>query len=590
LTDRFSKLLFPFLLLLVASVYLYTASSRAILDDGDALYSTVARQMVQTGDWITPYANGVRFLDKPPVMYWLMALAIKVLGMNEFAVRLPSALAVLGTGSLLFFLGRKTCGPSAGFIAGLAVAFCVGTFLFTRMVFPDILFIFFLTLSLTAFLWWYSSDDNSAFPAMAFYAGLAGAVLTKGLIGLFFPLAIVCSFLIWEKRWKCLSQFHLLKGLSLFLILTFPWFVLVARRNPGFLWYFFVNEHWLRFLGRRQPVDYESISLGVFWALTLLWLFPWSAFFPALGTLLRAKELRPGVFRAAVRFSFVWAAVVMVFFSISSRIEHYALPAFPPLALLTGLALSPENPLDPTDEGRRRRWVARGFSFLGFLGGVVGLVILAAGLVCLGGRFEGFKLQDFAEGHLRAYRYYFAPLFDMPAHILGRLQAPLLGTSLTLAVGLPAAHWIDRRRKRMYSVLVLAVTMMIFCVLAFRSLGFCEEILSSRQFGERLNALSRTGDRVIVVGDFETANSLNFYCDIPLEIYMGTAAVLDWGLRYPDAPRRILSEDDFASRWASQRRIFVLMPDSRLEILRLEHACVVLKSAGRSLLCNQPAE
>lgn len=584
----FGKLSLPVLLLLVSSVYLYAATSRAILDDGDALYATVAQQMVQKGDWVTPYANGVRFLDKPPMMYWLMALACEALGINEFAARLPSALAVLGIGSLLYYLGRKTSGPRSGFIAGLAVTFCAGTFLFTRMVFPDILFVLFLTLSLAAFLEWYSKEGNPVLPAMLFYAALAGAVLTKGLIGIFFPVAIILSFMAWRKDSRRLRQFHLLKGMFFFLALALPWHVLAARRNPGFLWYFFVNEHFLRFLGRRQPVDYESISLPVFWGLMLLWLFPWSAFFPALRSLLQTMVHRPGPVRAAVQISFVWAAVVLVFFSISSRIEHYALPAFPPLALLIGMALAPENRLDLAADSGRQRWVARGFSFLGILGGVIGLLLLTAALIWWGGRFNLFRLQDFAAGHLRAYRYYFAPLFDMPAHILARLQTPLAGTGLALSIGLPGACWINRRGGRMCAVLVLAVTMMIFCVLAFQSLGFCEEILSSRQFGQRLNTLSRTGDTVIAVGDFETANSLNFYCDVPLEVYMGTAAVLEWGLRYPDAPARILSGTDFAARWEGLNRTFVLVPDSQIGSLQLKKACVVLKSAGRSLICNQP--
>ncbi|PYV14108.1 MAG: glycosyl transferase, partial [Acidobacteria bacterium] len=146
----------PVLLLLISSVYLYTASRGAMLDDGDALYACVAQQMLERNDWVTPYANGVRFLDKPPLMYWLMALSYAVLGTNEFAARLPSVLAVLGTGCLLYFVGRKAGGHASGFIAGVAIAFCVGTFLFTRMVFPDILFVFFLTLALWAFLEWHS--------------------------------------------------------------------------------------------------------------------------------------------------------------------------------------------------------------------------------------------------------------------------------------------------------------------------------------------------------------------------------------------------------------------------------------------------
>jgi 4-amino-4-deoxy-L-arabinose transferase-like glycosyltransferase len=145
----FQRFALSFLLLIISSVYLYTATSRAILDDGDALYATVARQMLERGDWVTPYADGIRFLDKPPMMYWLMAAGFRVFGISEFGARLPSALAMLGIGLLLFRVREKTFGSATGFAAGLAVSLCVGTFLFTRMVFPDVIFVF-----LDTDAWW----------------------------------------------------------------------------------------------------------------------------------------------------------------------------------------------------------------------------------------------------------------------------------------------------------------------------------------------------------------------------------------------------------------------------------------------------
>src|SRR5213596_2871484 len=131
------RLYLPLLLVLVSGTYLYTATERAVLDDGDALYAHVAQQMVARGDWVTPHANGVRFLDKPPMMYWLMALSYELLGVTEFAARLPSVLALIGTVCLLYFMGQSG-EPSAGLAAGLAAAFCVGSFLFTRMVLLEV--------------------------------------------------------------------------------------------------------------------------------------------------------------------------------------------------------------------------------------------------------------------------------------------------------------------------------------------------------------------------------------------------------------------------------------------------------------------
>ena len=140
----------------------------------------------------------------------------------------------------------------------------------------------------------------------------------------------------------------------------------------------------------------------------------------------------------------------------------------------------------------------------------------------------------------------------------------------------------------MRAIMALSVTMMAFSLFAFQSLGICEEFLSSRQFGKALNRIYRSGDEAIVVGDYETANSLNFYSPVKLHVYGGTAAVLEWGLRYPDAQVQILSRAGLESRWNSARRAFLLCADDEVPGLPLDKAYVVLESSGRTLFCNQP--
>jgi 4-amino-4-deoxy-L-arabinose transferase-like glycosyltransferase len=586
MSKRISLLL---LILLISSLYLYTAAGRAILDDGDALYAHIAQQMAKSDEWVTPYANGVRFLDKPPMMYWLMGLSYRVFGFNEFAASLPSALAVLGTALLLFLLGQRAGGHSAGLIAGLAFALSAGTFLFTRMVFPDALFVFLLTLAIFAFLRWYSEERSPLIPALLFYASLAGAVLSKGLIGLLFPLLIIALFLIWARDLRSLIRFHFWKGWILFIALALPWHWLAARRNPGFLWYYFVNEHLLRFLGKRQPVDYASISLPVFWGLVLLWLFPWSAFFPALRHLAGKFDWRQAKARPAVWISASWILVMLVFFSVSSRIEHYSMPIFPPLALLVGLALAPEALPGLTADTRRQNSIGRSFGFLAALGAILTVPVIIL-IAWTSGWFSGVLMRHSAEAHLHAYKFYFAPLFNMPEDVLKRLLVPACGTCLVLAGGLLCAWWMNRRGRRMSAVVMLSSMMVAFCLFAFQSLAICEGMISCRQFGQKLNQLYRPGDRAIIFGDFETANSLNFYSPMKLEVYEGTAALLQWGLRYPDAPACILSPEMFQKRWSAPQRRFLLAPDDRLESLKLDHAFVLMHFGGRTLLCNQKPE
>jgi 4-amino-4-deoxy-L-arabinose transferase-like glycosyltransferase len=580
---------FPLLLVLVSFIYFFTARDIAILDDGDALYAHAAGQMLQRGDWVTPYPDGVRFLDKPPMMYWSMVVAYKIFGQNEFAARFPSALAVLGISILIFLMGKKAGGESTGFIAGIAAPFCLGTFLFTRMVFPDILFVFFLTLALFCFLIWYSGEENPLLPALLFYAALAAAVLTKSMIGLVFPCAIIFLFLLWSGKINRLRHFHIPAGIAIFLGLAAPWHIMAARANPGFLWYFFINEQALRFVGRRQPADYESIPLLIFWTLIIVWLFPWSAFLPAIKPVIQRQGYDAGS-RSIVRLSVVWAAVILIFFSVSSRIEHYSLPLLPPLALLTGIAISPLKIGDSLQEQKRQRWVSRGFLWLGIIGIVLGVALIAAGIAWILGFLKTGSNGSINLTHLRAYKYYFAPLFDFPPHLLNQLKMPLLQTLAALALGLTAAWQLNRRGRRIGAVLAVSGAMMIFFFSAFQSLGVCQEILSSRQFGRKLLEVYKPDDCAVTVGDFETANSINFYAPTPLYVYDGSAALLQWGLGYPDAPDRVLTREKLDALWNGARRAFILMPEDRLAGMRLSHYTIVMRSAGRALICNKSVE
>jgi hypothetical protein len=515
-------------------------------------------------------------------LFWVTASSYHLFGYNEFAARFPAALAVVGIGVILFFLAQKAGGSSAGFIAGTASALCIGTFLFTRQVFPDIFFVFFLTLSISAFLRWYQDRRNPVFPALVFYAAIACAVLTKGLMGVAFPVAIIVLFLLWSRDLRRLWSFHIGKGTLLFVILAFPWHILAALRNPGFLWYYFVNEQFLRFIGKRQPFDYESISLPIFWGLVLVWLFPWSSFLPAMRHVWRESHQEKSDARYVIRICSCWALVILVFFSVSSRIEHYSMPIFPPLAVLIGIALSPESPWASIS----RRSIARGFAFLGILGSLVALVFVA-GSLWMGVWSSGRTLSEAATARLHAYKYYFAPLFEMPPEVLNQLKTPLAGTCIVFAFGFVAAWWLNRRGRRLAAVMALNLVMAGFCFFAFQSIGICGDILSSRQFGRKLNQVYRPGDAAVVLGDFETANSVNFYCPMILHVYKGSASLLQWGMRYPNAPKIMLSNSMFEEKWKGSGRIFLLSPEDQITALGLQSPHMILRSGGRVLLCNQ---
>jgi len=207
--------------------------------------------------------------------------------------------------------------------------------------------------------------------------------------------------------------------------------------------------------------------------------------------------------------------------------------------------------------------------------------------VWLGGWFSSQSLSHTAAVRLHAYQYYFAPLFDLPPDVIVALKSPFLRACATLAAGLLGAWWLDRRNLRMRAVIALNLTMALFCIFAFRSLAICEGVLSSRQFGQRLNQLYHPGDSAVVLGDYETANSINFYAPLTLYVHGGTAALLQWGMRYPDAPRLILPRAALDEKWHGTQRTFLLGPEDKVNALGLQPAYPVMRSAGRILLCNQ---
>jgi 4-amino-4-deoxy-L-arabinose transferase-like glycosyltransferase len=282
------------LLIFVASLF-----SPPVLDDADGTHANAARQMALSGDWVTLRVNNVRYLEKAPLPYWIDAVSFRLLGFNALATHLPQALAVL----LLMLLGyrwaREVFGDRAALYTGLGVLTSAGVFLFTRVFIPDVLLSLLLAAALYCFLQTIEPSKDAGAPFMArshrdmsgiypyaMWTALALAVLTKGLVALVFLPGTVILYLALTgeaRNWRQLKPFT---GALLFLAIAAPWHILSGLRNTGgmnghgFFWFYFINEHVLRFLGRRIPRDYNKLPGYLYWSLHLVWLFPWSLFLP----------------------------------------------------------------------------------------------------------------------------------------------------------------------------------------------------------------------------------------------------------------------------------------------------------------------
>ena len=377
--------------LAVHFVALFTPS---LLDDADATHANAAQHMAVSGNWVTLYVNGIRYLEKPPLPYWLAAIDYHIFGYNVFATHLPMSLAVLACAILAWVWSRRAYGDRAAFYAALAILTSIGVFLWTRFFIPESLLTFFLALALYAFLT--GLEDRKLARFYLAYAALAIAVLAKGLIAPVFFVAAIVPYLVITGEWRRWRQMHLFTGFMLFLAIAAPWHILAALRNPdhgnpignvptpghvhGFFYFYFINEHFLRFLGKRYPHDYNKQPWFAYWFGQLIWLFPWSIFLPA--ALVRAwrnrrifaSDLRydatntiefldprltahaASTLAARLRFRArtslllaLLAAFILVFFAISTNQEYYTWPSwFAILMLITGSLASIER-------GSRRR-------------------------------------------------------------------------------------------------------------------------------------------------------------------------------------------------------------------------------------------
>src|ERR1700742_1945471 len=324
------------LLSLWAAIFLAASTTPSLLDDADATHAQAAQAMLHTGDWVTLHVNGIRYLEKPPLPYWIAASSMRLFGENTFAIHLPLALTVLGLALLGYAWGRRAFSERAGFYAALFTLTSAGVFLFTRIFIPEALLSLPLAVSIYAAL--RALDSHTRNPhlwAYIMWGALACAVLTKGFVAIIFLFAAVGLFLLLTGEWRRWRLLHPFTGLALILAIAAPWHILAALRNPavpmpadsgfpshaGWSWFYLYNEHVARFLGTRVPRDYNKLPAALYWALHIVWLFPWSLFAPAaIAVAWRERHrLRNSAWTSfseqSVLLLAIFSTIILVFFS-----------------------------------------------------------------------------------------------------------------------------------------------------------------------------------------------------------------------------------------------------------------------------------
>jgi 4-amino-4-deoxy-L-arabinose transferase-like glycosyltransferase len=656
--------LLTILLLWIAFYASFTLFTPPLLDDADSVHAEVSREMLLRHDYITLYANGIRYLEKAPLLYWSMAATMRLsqlCGASSphaltVAARIPLSLTILALALLLEAFARRLFNATqAGLYAALISLSSFGLFIFTRINIPDAMVCLFTTLALYCF--WRTEEAPRRRFCYGFAAACALNVLSKGLIGLVFPVAIAVLYVLIARGLypglARLRKLHPATTLLVFILIATPWHILAGLANPtqgtpapfhflwnahgfaghwlvplptdgnvrGWFWFYFMNEHLLRYLNLRVPHDYDTSPLWLFWGLCLVWLMPWSAFFlRAVGTPLRqwldsivARRRTPtqifSRFNTAITgprlLLILWAALPLLFFSLSTRQEYYVLPSLPPLALLVSGWLSLEVQFaastNPAAERLRRRNDHAVISLL-----ILGTLFAAAALYILLQAHTPAPNTDLATlltEHPSDYALSMGHFLDLDTRALGLFRIPLAIAALSLFLGPLAAFLLRRRAQPHAANLALAAGAFGFLLAAHLGLRTFAPVLTSAQLAEAIAPQVHPNDLIAIHGEYEAGSTLAFYLQRPsthasssgatnfIHILEGRSSNLWYGSFFPDAPKIFETPQSLAAKWPGPQRIFLWQsltdPPNQLPPLP-GPVYILVKSGGKEIVSNQP--
>lgn len=505
-------------------LYFFRLGSYPFSDPDEGRNAEIAREMLASGDGVTPRLNGVNYFEKPPLVYWAMALSEKILGLNEWAVRaVPALFAVWGV-VLTYTAGRRLFGREAGLASAVVLGTSLLWFAIGHIPILDMAVSVLMARALFAFIIGVGEPPGPArrWQFYQLYASMALATLAKGLIGFLVTGAVMFLWLLVFNQWKRLRPLHLPGGALLFLLIAAPWHVLAALHNPTWVHRYLVFEHFERFLtpaaSRYGPPHY-------FVWIVLAGLIPWTGFlWPAVRDAVRGGWAKRHE-NAVAWFLITWSAFVFLFFSVSkSKLPPYILPIFPALAVLIGMWLA-RVAREPTGAARLRV----GLGIFSFLNGLLAIALCAVVL-----RPALVKLDP---GHALALR---PPTFAMAAAlVLGGIFAP----------------WLAKTRGVRAALMGIVATMAVFLV----ALQFAAPDINkpgTKDLALLVKAQARPGDRVLHYHEF--FHDFTFYAERVVDVvaYKGELELEEDAAAR--ASGRFMNESAFRQLWGQPSRVFAV--------------------------------
>jgi 4-amino-4-deoxy-L-arabinose transferase-like glycosyltransferase len=554
-----SRAWFPRLALAAGALLLFFGSlgSYPLLEPDEGRYAEIPREMLASGDFVLPHLNGVLYFEKPPLYYWLNAAALSLPGDPAVLARLFGAFFGLAGVGLAWLLGRSIGDRKAGLLAALVLGSSPLWLALSRANILDMALTFFLSAALTCF--WLAQAKERGAPGerllwYGMFAAAALATLTKGLIGFVLPGAVIFFYLLFARQWRLLLRVPWIGGLLLFLAIALPWHLLAARRNPDFLWFYFVHEHFLRYA---TPEAKRQAPAWFFVAILAVGLVPWSGVIPAAARLFRRgnrigklRDERPGLI-----FLACWAGFIFLFFSASqSKLVPYILPAVPPFAVLIALALA-ESETEP----RIGAWSRAG----GALGSLL-LATLAAAMLAV------------ALGQVRQASAVVLP--DVAAIAFPALVAALL-----------SAWFWWRGRLRNLAVLAIAPALLVIGLVSLAPRA--ARRLSAAPVARSLAGFLRSGDEVYSYRCYPQTLPVYLGRLVGVVEYQGELAFGIGHLPAAERARRFPKAAEFRPLWESGRKVYLVLETEKLPALvrdGLKPGTVLARGEKYLLMINRP--
>ncbi len=572
--------------LLLAVVYLGAAFTPALQDDADSTHSEAAREMYVSHDYVTLHVNGIRYLEKAPLPYWLVVASFHAFGVNAFATRFPTVVTMFLLALLAWRWGSRAFGDRAGLYAGLFVATTAGYFLFTRIFIPDAMLSLWIAASFYFLLT--ALEDAGTWRWYAGYACLALAVMTKGLVPLVFVGATAVAYLVLTGNWRRWREFRLGSGSLLFLAIAAPWHILAGIRNQHFFWFYFVNEHFLRFLGKRYPADYNKLPATLYWSLHLAWLFPWSLYLPvALKRVVR--DFRSGWQGSLAEHTrllcWLWAGIVLLFFSFSTNQEYYTMPAYLPLLLLIAAAVA------AAEISGKSAWLNAGAALIAIVS-CAGSAALVVGL--WSSRHHPFVADIgsvLTKHQMSNDTLSMSHMLDLTGESFAALRLPATLAVIAFLGGGIGALILRLRRQHYRATWTTALGIALLLVAAHIALVRFGPYLSSQELAARIERVAEPQDMVAIYGDQAYGSSLLFYLQRPIDLINGNTTSMWFGSTFPDAPRVFLQDAQLMEAWNSSRRVFLFVPAyerPQVESLLTGEKHIIAEASGKIVYSNRP--